>query len=150
MEMRMAQLEASAEIGAAAEAVWALLSDFGAIQRWWPRGGTVEIERVENEGTGVGMIRHIYNKGAVECVSERLELLDPASKSLTLSIVGARPGGITAYIATSTVYATGAASCRIEHRAQVSTVPGREQAVERFLRQAYDQMFRGLEQGASA
>jgi carbon monoxide dehydrogenase subunit G len=148
--MRMAQLEASAEIGAAAEAVWALLSDFGAIQRWWPRGGTVEIERVENEGEGVGMIRHIYNKGAAQCVSERLELLDPASKSLTLSIVGTRPGGITAYIATSTVYATGVASCRIEHRAQVTTVPGREQAVERFLRQAYDQMFRGLEQGASA
>jgi hypothetical protein len=29
-------------------------------------------------------------------------------------------------------------------------VPGREQAVERFLRQAYDLMFRGLELGASA
>jgi hypothetical protein len=96
------------------------------------------------------MIRHIYNKGAAQCVSERLERIDPATKSLTLSIVGTRPGGITDYVATSTVYATGAARCRIEHRAQVSTLPGREQAVERFLRQAYDLMFRGLEQGASA
>jgi carbon monoxide dehydrogenase subunit G len=146
----MAELEASADIGAGAEAVWALLADFGAIQQWWPRGGPVEIERVENEGEGVGMVRHIYNKGAAQCVSERLERIDPAARSLTLSIVGQRPGGITAYIATSTVYATGAGSCRIEHKAHVTTVPGREQAVERFLRQAYDLMFRGLEQGAAS
>lgn len=145
----MAQLEANAEIGASADAVWSVLADFGGIERWWPRGGPVEIERVENEGEGVGMIRHIYNKGAAQCVSERLDLLDPASKTLILSIVGRRPGGITAYVATTTLRPTGEASCRIEHRAHVTTVAGREQAVARFLLQAYGQMFAGLEQAVS-
>lgn len=146
----MAQLEAGRDIGAAAEAVWALLADFGAIQRWWPRGGPVEIERVELEGEGVGMVRHIYNRGAAQCVSERLDLLDPQNMTLILSIVGTRPGGITAYVATTTVRATGPASCRVDHRAHVTAAPGREQAVARFLLQAYGLMFAGLEQGARA
>jgi hypothetical protein len=140
----MSELSASAVIAGPAGRVWELLADFGNIQAWWPEDGPVQIERVELEGQGIGMIRHIYNKGMPQCASERLDLLDPASKTLVLSIVGRRPGGMTAYVATSRLTDLGLDSCRMEHRALVTTEPGREKSVERFLCQAYELMFRGL------
>jgi hypothetical protein len=140
----MAELSVSATIAGSAERVWKLLADFGAIQAWWPKDGPVQIDHVELEGQGIGMIRHIYNKGMPHCASERLDLLDPESKTLILSIVGQRPGGITAYVATSRLLPLGPDSCRMEHRAIVTTEPGREKSVERFLYQAYELMFKGL------
>lgn len=141
----MPELFAQADIAAPAEQVWALLADFGNIQAWWPRTGSLKIERVELEGEGIGMVRHIYNQGAPQCASERLELLDPQTFTLVLSIVGQRPGGMTAYVATSRLIPLGAQACRMEHRALLTTVPGRERAVERFLQQAYALMFAGLQ-----
>ena len=140
----MAELSASATIMKPADSVWRLLADFGHIEAWWPRSGPVQIDHVVLEGQGIGMIRHIYNKGMPTCASERLDLLDPESKTLVLSIVGQRPGGITAYVATSRLVAVDATACRMDHRALVTTLPGREKAVERFLYQAYDLMFEGL------
>jgi len=146
----MPELFAQADFAAPAEQVWALLADFGNIQAWWPREGALQIERVEREGEGIGMVRHIYNQGVPQCASERLDLLDPQTFTLVLSIVGQRPGGITAYVATSRLIPQGEHACRMEHRALVTTVPGREQAVERFLRQAYALMFAGLQAGTAA
>jgi len=146
----MAELFAQAEIAAPVQRVWSLLADFGNIQAWWPSAGPLRIERVVLEGHGVGMVRHIYNHGVPQCASERLELLDHQSHTLVLSIIGQRPGGMTAYVATSRLFQVGEASCRMEHRALVTTVPGREQAVERFLRQAYDGMFSGLREAAAS
>lgn len=140
----MAELSASAIIHGSVQQVWDLLADFGNIQAWWPQDGPVRIERVVLEGQGIGMIRHIYNHGMPQCASERLDLLDPDNKTLVLSIVGQRPGGITAYVATSRLLPQGPDACVMEHRALVTTTPGREKAVERFLRQAYELMFRGL------
>lgn len=145
----MPELFAQADIAAPLERVWALLADFGRIEAWWPRDSGLQIERVVLEGEGIGMVRHIYNRGVPQCASERLDLLDPQSHTLVLSIVGQRPGGITAYVATSRLLPLDGARCRMEHRALVTTVPGREQAVERFLRQAYAQMFAGLQAAAA-
>lgn len=140
----MAELHASATISGGLEQVWALLADFGNIEAWWPREGRVTIDHVVVEGSGPGMIRHIYNHGAAAPVSEQLVLLDPAVKVLILSIVGQRPGGMTAYLATSRLTALGPTSCRIDHHAHVTTEAGREQVVESFLYKAYDLMFAGL------
>jgi Polyketide cyclase / dehydrase and lipid transport len=144
----MPELFAQAEIAAPASEVWALLADFGNIQAWWPRDGALQIERVEIEGEGIGMVRHIYNRGVAQCASERLDLLDPQTGTLVLSIVGQRPGGMTAYVATSRLVPLGDHACRMEHRALVTTVPGREAAVARFLQQAYAMMFAGLQAAA--
>ena len=95
----MTEVTASQVLEAPADAVWSLLADFGAIQRWWPTDGSAPIERVTLEGEGVGMIRHIHNRGAAHAVSERLDFLDPSSRTIVLSIVGQRPAGITAYVA---------------------------------------------------
>ena len=141
----MPELYAQTDIAAPAARVWAILADFGNIQAWWPRDGALQIERVVLEGEGIGMVRHIYNHGVPQCASERLDLLDPQTHTLVLSIVGQRPGGITAYVATSRLLPTGPSACRMEHRALVTTLPGRERAVERFLQQAYAGMFAGLQ-----
>jgi hypothetical protein len=145
----MPELFAKADIAAPAARVWALLADFGNIQAWWPRDSALQIERVELEGEGIGMVRHIYNHGMPQCASERLDLLDPQTFTLVLSIVGQRPGGITAYVATSRLLPLGESACCMEHRALVTTVPGRERAVERFLQQAYAGMFAGLQAAAA-
>lgn len=141
----MPELFAQAEIAAPTAQVWKLLADFGNIEAWWPRDGALRIERVVVEGEGIGMVRHIYNYGVPQCASERLDLLDPLTHTLVLSIVGQRPGGMTAYVATSRLLPVGESRCRMEHRALVTTVPGRERAVERFLLPAYAEMFSGLQ-----
>jgi hypothetical protein len=146
----MSELFAQAAMDAPAHRVWALLADFGNIQAWWPRSGGLQIERVVLEGEGIGMVRHIYNQGVPQCASERLDLLDPQTYTLVLSIVGQRPGGITAYVATSRLLPLGEHACRMEHRALVTTLPGRERAVERFLQQAYALMFAGLKEAAAS
>jgi hypothetical protein len=145
----MPELFAQVDIQAPTSRVWALLADFGHIEAWWPRSGGLQIERVVLEGEGIGMVRHIYNQGVPQCASERLDLLDPQTYTLVLSIVGQRPGGITAYVATSRLVPLGGHACRMEHRALVTTLPGRERAVERFLQQAYALMFVGLKEAAA-
>ena len=144
----MAELKTSAELAAPAAAVWELLTDFGDIQRWWPADGLIQMERVELEGSGIGMIRHIYNKGIPGFISERLDFLDPATRTWMLSIVGTRPRGITAYIAEGHLVELGADRCRIDYRANVTTEPGREEQVKKGLLTTWTVMFRGLEQAA--
>lgn len=145
----MAEVITSAILEAPAQAVWQLLVDFGGIQRWWPTGEALEIEQVKIEGSGVGMIRHIYNRGMKGCISERLELLDPGTRTLMLSIVGTRPWGITAYVAEAHVLELEAERCRMDYRANFTTEPGLEEQVRNGLLATYKVMFRGLEEAAA-
>lgn len=140
----MPEIKTSALIDAPADAVWTLLADFGSIARWWPADGGVQIERVECEGDGIGMIRHIYNKGVANCVSERLDLLDPSTRTLVLSIVGTRPRGLTAYVAEGRVAEIDASHCRIDYRALLTTDPGREEQMAKAILFTWELMFRGL------
>jgi uncharacterized protein YndB with AHSA1/START domain len=144
----MPEITATEILDAPAPAVWALLADFGAIQRWWPRDGSAPIARVEIEGDGIGMIRHIYNRGAGTAVSERLDLLDPLDRRIVLSIVGARPVGITAYVAEGRLEPLSDGRCRIHYRALVTTQPGVEIRTASAIRKTWSTMFRGLEAAA--
>jgi hypothetical protein len=127
--------------------VWNLLVDFGAIQKWWPTCGPVQIDHVEVEGQGVGMVRHIYNKGIPNPISERLDLLDHVTRTIVLSIVGLRPPGITAYIAIGRLTEVDGASCRLDYRALVTTDEGREKRVRDGLLRTWSIMIQGLENG---
>lgn len=142
-------ISASATIESSADAVWSLLADFGNIEAWWPTDGKIRIERVECEGEGVDMVRHVHNFGVPGPVSERLDLIDPATMTLILSIVGDRPGGITAYVTTGTVTAEGPRRCRLDYRAHVTTEPGREERVEKNIRATWAEMFDGLGKAAA-
>jgi carbon monoxide dehydrogenase subunit G len=75
----MAQVNVTETIDADIEAVWAALGDFGGIQAGGP------IERVEVEGQGVGMVRHIHMGGGV--VSERLDAHDGGAHTFAYVIL---------------------------------------------------------------
>jgi len=140
----MPEISTSEIIDAPAGSVWALLADFPKIEAWWPADGDIRIERVVCEGEGVGMVRHVYNAGVKSPVSERLDLLDPESRILMLSIVGDRPGGITAYVATARVVELEPGRCRVDYRANVTTAPGMEAKVMKNIRFTWTLMFKGL------
>lgn len=144
----MAEITTTENLAAPADAVWRLLADFGAIERWWPKDGAVRIESVRIEGEGIGMVRHIQNAGVPQPVSERLDYIDPSKRTLVLSIIGERPPGITAYVAEGRVEALDGASCRMHYRALVTTEPGLEEAVRKGLLKTWSRMFRGLEAAA--
>jgi hypothetical protein len=144
----MAEVTTSKVLEASAHSVWRLLEDFGAIQQWWPTDVSAPIERVTIEGQGIGMIRHIHNRGAAHAVSERLDFIDSPSRTLVLSIVGMRPTGITAYIAEGRIIELDTTRCEIDYRALFSTTPGMEERVQRALLKTWTLMFRGLETSA--
>jgi hypothetical protein len=142
------EITSSYVLAVPAEPVWRLLVDFGAIQTWWPTCGPLQIDHVEVEGQGIGMIRHIHNKGARSPVSERLDLIDHATRTLVLSIVGSRPPGITAYVAIGRLTQIDAASCRLDYRALVTADADQEERVRRGVLKTWSIMVQGLENGA--
>jgi uncharacterized protein YndB with AHSA1/START domain len=144
----MAEIRTSAVLAAPAASVWRLLEDFGNIQRWWPSDGAIRIDHVDMEGQGIGMIRHIQNVGARHRVSERLDFLDPQSRTIVLSIVGTRPASITAYVAEGNVIEVDATHCRLDYRVLVTSTAGREEQVRAGLMRTYEIMFVGLEAAA--
>ena len=144
----MPEMTSSYVLAAPAQAVWGLLVDFGSIQKWWPTDGPVRIGHVEVEGQGVGMIRHIYNEGIPDPVSERLDLLDHATCTIVLSIVGQRPPGLTAYVAIGRLAEIDAASCRLDYRALITTDAGREERIRAGVLKTWSLMVQGLESGA--
>jgi len=137
-------------LAAPALRVWQLLEDFGSIQRWWPVDGRIRIARVDIEGAGVGMIRHIHNQGAKHAISERLDLLDPQSRTLVLSIIGTRPPGITGYIAEARVVDVAENQCRMDYRALITTSGGDDEKVHAGVLKTWSIMFEGLERAAQA
>jgi hypothetical protein len=136
------------DMQAPADAVWPLLEDFADIQTWWPKGKVVDIERVEVEGNGVGCIRHIYNVGFPNAISERLDFLDPENRMLKLSIVCDLPAGMVQYQATGQLIELDANSCRMTYHGEFLAEEGKADEVRGFLLGAYDLMFQGLEAAA--
>lgn len=100
-------MKVSERIEAGADAVWALLGDFGGVQRF-SRG----IEGCEVEGEGVGAVRTLRMAGGLE-IRERLEALDEAGRTLRYSIVGESPLPVDDYLATIRVVEEGD-GCRVE------------------------------------
>jgi uncharacterized protein YndB with AHSA1/START domain len=124
--------------------VWALLEDFGALERWWPTEGPMVIERVELEGHSVGMVRHIYNRGAGTRVSERLDRLEPHERLLQLSILSPDPTRPPWYQATARVVELQDGRCRLEYDSEFTAPRGRENQVRDGILAAYREMFKGL------
>jgi carbon monoxide dehydrogenase subunit G len=137
------EAQRSEEIEAPAQAVWELLADFGGIAEWWPGG----LEKVENEGDGVGMVRTIHMFGLV--LREKLEALDPDERAIELSIDGPAPAGITGYRARGRVVELAPGRCRLEWRGRCR-VPGEgdAEAARMFLETGYAAMFQGLAEHA--
>jgi hypothetical protein len=141
----MQTLKAQHQFNAPIATVWEFLEDFTNIEAWWPRGGPVDIERVEIEDSPEGVIRHIYNVGFADAVSERLDFIDSDNHILMLSIVADKPAGLRHYQATGRLVAT-ESGCIMYYSSEFLTESGSEAVAEEFLSGAYQLMFAGLEQ----
>ena len=131
----------TAEFPVPASRIWELIADFGGIGKWWPEG---TLARIEVEGEGVGMVRHMHTViGLV--LSERLDGLDPSERRIDLSIAGDLPGGISSYTAFGRVVEVAPDSCRLEWTGRYR-VPTREDeaGARAFLEGAYEMQARGL------
>jgi hypothetical protein len=129
--------------------VWKLLADFGAIQSWWPTEGPIVIERVELEGQGPGMVRHIFNRGSTHCVSERLERLDSDKRVLQLSILGRDSSRTPWYQASARLVELEGGGCRLDYESEFSAPRGRENQTRDGILAAYRAMFSGLQNATS-
>ena len=86
-------------VAAPADAVWAVMSNFGGIER------SATIQDVVIEGSGVGMLRTLTMTGG-GIVQERLETFDPASRTYSYAIVNQdSPLPVSGYLSTLTISA---------------------------------------------
>lgn len=90
----MASVKVTDRIEAKADAVWALLRDFGGIKKFSPA-----IESCTLTGEGVGAIRTITMPGGLE-LQERLEAFDDSGRTLQYAIIGENPLPFTDYLST--------------------------------------------------
>ena len=146
----MPEINTSKIIEASADAVWLLLEDFGNIGAWWPKDGDMRIMEVDVEGDGIGTVRHMKMNGVENLISEKLEYLNPESKTWILSITCKLPPGMTFYIATGQLTPITEGSCRFDYKSCVATDPGKEEPVTKWLKAAYAVMIDGLEATARA
>ncbi len=128
------------------DAAWGILADFGNFLAWATGGaGTVRLE-----GEGVGMIRHLDIPGLGR-VSERLDRLDHASRTLAYSMVSEAMAGMARYSATVQVTPDGAGQCCLRWRGDFEPLPGIDsEEVGNSLAGSYTLMSQGLEAFANA
>ena len=131
----MADVRIEDDISAGADAVWAKIADFGGIGEWAPG-----LEKCELDGEGVGSVRRIA-MGDMQ-ISERLETLDAAGRSLTYSIVEG-PMPIENYLATITVTDAGAGRSHIVWTCSFDA-PGMSEEQARGLASGMEGAYKGM------
>ncbi|MFK7729987.1 MAG: SRPBCC family protein [Pseudomonadales bacterium] len=137
----MTVLEQENTLACNAEAAWQVLADFGNFLPWATGGaGTSRLE-----GEGVGMIRHL-DIPEIGLVSERLDRLDDASKTLAYSLTTENMAGMARYAASIQLVAQGADSCILKWRGEFEPQSGlAAEDVKNSLSGSYDMMSQGLE-----
>jgi len=140
----MSQITVSETFNTSADRLWGLLKDFGNIEAWWLKDSPIKLDRVVQEGQGVGMIRHIYYVGVPTPLSERLDFIDDNLKTYRLSIVGEGVPGLVSYSAKGVVSVAGPHSCILHYHAEIEATPEKEAAVEKALRFGLSQVIAGL------
>lgn len=89
-----------------ADDVWAMLANFGDIS-WIPA-----LEKVELEGEGVGMIRHVTAPGMPE-LHERMDAIDHETMTLDYSVPEVEYLHVENYTARAQVTSLGDQRCRV-------------------------------------
>jgi carbon monoxide dehydrogenase subunit G len=107
----MIEVSVEHEFEFGAETVWAVFADFGNVS--WVPG----VEKVEVEGEGIGMIRHL-TVPVFPPLHERLEGLDHDGKVLEYSIPSVEYLEVESYRARAQVTEAGAGRCRVRMTCQ--------------------------------
>ena len=127
----MASTQASVEVPASADKVWALVGGFDALPDWLPMISS----SVAQEG---GRLRHL-TLGDGTVIVERLETYDNSARTYSYSIVQG-PFPATDYLATLRVIALpGADQCRVEWGGQFTPVGVSDAEVVAI----FDEVYRG-------
>ena len=129
------------DVAAPASAVWDLLADFGAVEKWWPKG---ILQKVVCEGDGPGMIRHLH-VGPGIVLEEQLDQLYPDQRRLTLSIRGDMPAGISNYHAEGRVLDVGQNACQLAWEGHYEVPDAESETAARgFIEMAYAAQAQGV------
>ena len=126
----MIDLTVQKEIPVSAARAWELLADFGDIS--WAPG----MDNVEVEGQGVGMVRRIHLPDA-QPVEEKLEVLDPQTRTIVYSIPAGIPMPVTNYRATARVVDLGGNKCRIDWQCSAQEAGVSAEEAENIVRGFY-------------
>ena len=102
----MIEVQTEREYEFGADDVWAVIADFGNVS-WIPG-----IEKVDLEGEGVGMIRHLTVPEYPQ-LHERLDAIDHDEKVLEYSIPAVEYIGVKNYGARAQVIELGPGRCRV-------------------------------------
>ncbi len=102
----MIEVRVERELNFKADAVWALIADFGDVG--WVPG----VEKVEVEGEGVGMIRHL-TVPVFPQLHERLDAIDHEKMILDYSIPAVAFLAVKNYYAKSEVVPMDSEHCRV-------------------------------------
>lgn len=105
----MAEVKVEETVEAPAAAVWALVSDFGGVDKW----AGPAIQGCSVEGEGVGAVRTLTLPGDAT-LQEKLESFDPESRTQSYSIVDPSPLPLTGYLSTLHVEEDGPQRCRVQ------------------------------------
>ncbi len=102
----MVEVTVEREYEFGAEEVWAVFADFGNVS--WVPG----VEKVDLEGEGVGMIRHL-TVPVFPPLQERLEAIDHEERVLVYSIPSVEFIEVKNYTARAQVFDLGGGRCRV-------------------------------------
>ncbi|MFQ5416901.1 MAG: SRPBCC family protein [Myxococcota bacterium] len=129
----MVEVKVDRDYAFGAEEVWAVFADFGNVG--WVPG----IEKVELEGKGVGMIRHL-TVPVYPRLHERLEVLDHGERVLEYSIPEVEYIGVKNYRARAQVIDLGDGRCRVRMSCRAEANGGPEAEVRSKTRDFYAAM----------
>ena len=102
----MVEVSAEREFEFGADTVWAVFADFGNVD--WVPG----VEKVEVEGEGVGMVRHL-TVPVLPQLHERLDAIDHERMVLVYSIPSVEYIEVESYTAKAEVFDLGSGHCRV-------------------------------------
>ena len=129
----MVEVEIEREYGFGADVVWGVIADFGNVS--WVPG----IEKVDLEGEGVGMIRHL-TVPVFPQLHERLDAIDPQEKVLEYSIPAVEYIKVKNYSARAQVVDLGSGRCRVLWSCRAEAEGASEQQASDETRAFYEAM----------
>ncbi len=132
----MTHVQVQGEIGASADAVWAVVGDFGGLVT--ALGGAAELE-----GDGIGQLRTI--KFGSRAVVERLDELDHDAKRITYVILQPGPLPVRDYRATMELASSGDASSTLTWFSDFEPEGASEDDAIKAVRGVYDGGIAGLQ-----
>ena len=128
----MVEVSVAREYEFGAQEVWAVFADFGNVS--WVPG----VEKVDLEGEGVGMIRHL-TVPVFPQLHERLDAIDHAKRVLEYSIPAVEYLEVENYTARAQVIDLGSGRCRVQMSCKAEAT-GTEAEATTKARAFYDAM----------